>query len=97
MVDFDDLKGKAEKLLGEHGDKVEDGIDKLADLAGKQLGHETQIDQAADKLKDFVDNQQARQHATPGGRPGPKQGAKPKPKSGAAAKPGQRQRPRPGS
>ena len=101
MVDFDDLKGKAEELLGEHGDKVEDGIDKIADLAGKKLGHEAQLDQAADKLKDFVDDQQARQRAKPGGRPrpkqgaGPNQGAGPKPKPGHAARGGQPRRPRP--
>lgn len=95
MVDFDDLRSKAEELLGEHGDKVDDGIDKLADLAGAKLGHEAQIDQAADKLKDFVDDQQARQHPRQGGRPRPKQGAGPKPKSGAARKPEQRRRPRP--
>jgi MT0933-like antitoxin protein len=72
MVDFDDLKGKAESLLGEHGDQVEEGIDKLADLAGQKLGHAGQIDQAADKLKDFVDKQEdgAQQR-----RPGPGAGA----------------------
>jgi hypothetical protein len=69
MVDFDDLKGKAESLLGEHGDQVEDGIDKLADLAGKKFGHAGQIDQAADKLKGFVDDQQK---AAPG-KGGPQQ------------------------
>jgi uncharacterized protein YjbJ (UPF0337 family) len=96
MVDFDDLRGKAEELLGDHGDKVEDGIDKLADLAGKKVGHQAQIDQAADKVKEFVDDQQARQRAKQGGRPRPRQGGGgPKPKAGAAAKPEQRRRPRP--
>ena len=28
MVDFDALKGKAEELLNEHGDKIEDGVEK---------------------------------------------------------------------
>jgi hypothetical protein len=68
MVDFDDLKGKAESLLGEHGDQVEDGIDKLADLAGKKFGHASQIDQAADKLKGFVDEQQKGGRPANGGR-----------------------------
>lgn len=90
MVDFDDLKGKAESLLGEHGDQVEDGIDKLADLAGKKFGHTSQIDQAADKLKDYVEEQEhggAQQRRgrqggpRPGGkRPGPRPG--PRPQSG---------------
>lgn len=78
MVDFDELKGKAESLLGEHGNQVDEGIDKLADLAGKKFGHAGQIDQAADKLKDFVDEQQqggAPQHRGPGGRPHGKPGA----------------------
>ncbi|HZC71015.1 MAG TPA: antitoxin [Jatrophihabitans sp.] len=108
MVDFDDLRDKAEKLLGEHGDKVEDGIDKLADVAGNRLGHETQIDQAADKLKGFVDDQQAQQQAQqrakqPGNRPRPAQGGNqrpqqgggPKPRQGAGPQPKQGRRPRP--
>lgn len=95
MVDFDDLKGKAEELLGEHGDKVEDGIDKLADLAGKKLGHDAQIDQAADKLKDFVEDQQQRQRGQHGGRPRPQQETGQRPRSGKAAKSGPRRRPRP--
>ena len=57
MVDFDELRSKAESLLGEHSDQVESGIDKLSDLAGKQFGHAGQIDQAADKLKGFVADQ----------------------------------------
>ena len=57
MVDFDELKNKAEGLLHEHGDQVEAGIDKAADLAGQKFGHEEQIDSAADKLKGFVGNQ----------------------------------------
>ena len=57
MVDFDELKGKAEGLLKEHGDQVEAGIDKAADLAGQKFGHEEQIDNAADKLKGFLDRE----------------------------------------
>jgi MT0933-like antitoxin protein len=54
MVDFDELKDRAEGLVTEHGDKIEAGIDKVADLAGDKLGHESQIDQAADKLKGLI-------------------------------------------
>lgn len=85
MVDFDDLKNKAEGLLGEHGDQVEEGIDKLADLAGKKYGHESQIDKAAEKLKDFVEDQEAAAH--------PKQ-QRPRPKPGAHPQPGPHPRPR---
>lgn len=58
MVDFNELKNKAEGLLKEHGDQVEAGIDKAADVAGQKFGHEEQIDNAAEKLKGFVDKQQ---------------------------------------
>ena len=91
MVDFDELKARAESLLGEHPDQVESGIDKLADLAGKQFGHAAQIDEAADKLKAFVDEQRS----VPGpdkprqGRPGqPKPGNRPHPGQGGGPRPG---------
>jgi MT0933-like antitoxin protein len=77
--------------LSEHGDQVEDGIDKIADLAGKKFGHDGQIDQAADKLKDFVaDQQRPRGNRAP--QPGPKQ-QRPRPKQAPHPGPPQ-QRPR---
>jgi hypothetical protein len=54
MVDFDELKKRAEGLVSEHADQIESGIDKAADLAGNKLGHEDQIDKAADKLKGLL-------------------------------------------
>jgi hypothetical protein len=78
MVDFDELRSRAESLLGEHSDQVESGIDKLSDLAGKQFGHAGQIDQAADKLKDFVADQKqdAAQQGESGKAPAKKAPAK---------------------
>lgn len=99
MVDFDELKGKAESLLGEHGDQVEEGIDKLADLAGQKFGHAGQIDQAAEKLKDFVDEQQhgAAQQRGPAGRPQGKQGGRRAGGKGPGHRPGPKPGPRPKS
>ena len=57
MVDFNELKNKAEGLIEEHADQVTAGIDKAADAAGQKLGHEEQIDSAAEKLKGFIDKQ----------------------------------------
>lgn len=53
-MDFDDLKDKAEDLLQEHGDKIEKGLDKAADIAGDKFGHEEQIDAGVDKLKGLI-------------------------------------------
>lgn len=96
MVDFDELRHQAEKLLGEHGDQVDDGIEKLADEAGKRFGHASQIDQAAEKLKGFVDEQQAGQHPKQGGgRQRPKQGGGQRgPRQGTGAARNQGRRPR---
>jgi hypothetical protein len=92
MVDFDDLKGKAEALLGEHADQVEDGIDKLADVAGKKFGHAGQIDQAAEKLKGLVDDQQAGPHKGGPQQRGPRQGG-PRPAGQKQRGPGDRPQP----
>ncbi|GAY11807.1 Rv0909 family putative TA system antitoxin [Pseudonocardia sp. N23] len=54
MVDFDALKGKAEELLNEHGDKIEDGAEKLGEIVKGRFGHEDQVDTVVDKIKDFV-------------------------------------------
>lgn len=51
---FDKVKG----LAGKHGDKIEDGIDKAADVvedkAGGKIGSD-KIEDAAEKAKDAVD------------------------------------------
>ena len=48
---------KVKGLIGGNADKVEDGIDKAADLAKDKLGddHDDKIDSAADKAKDLLD------------------------------------------
>jgi hypothetical protein len=55
---FDKAKlDKAKGLLGKNADKVRDGIDKAADVAGKKFGHKVEqgkIDSYADKAKDAV-------------------------------------------
>ena len=48
---------KAKDLIGGNAKKVEDGIDKAADMAKDKVGeeHADKIDQAAEKAKDVVD------------------------------------------
>lgn len=53
-MDFDALKGKAEELLDEHGDKVEDGVEKLGEVVKEKFGHAEQVDTVVEKIKDFV-------------------------------------------
>ena len=57
MSFFDDLKGKAEDLAGEHGDKIEGGLDKLADLIDDKTNHEhsEHIDTGVEKAKEYLD------------------------------------------
>jgi hypothetical protein len=49
---------KAKDLLNEHNDKVDQGIDKAADLINQKTGgqHTSQIDQAAEQAKKAMDD-----------------------------------------
>jgi hypothetical protein len=58
MVDFGELANKAKNMLGQHGDKVSDGIDKAADKAKEKFsGQSDTINNVAEKAKGFVDGQ----------------------------------------
>jgi hypothetical protein len=48
---------KAKDLLSEHGDKVDEGIDKLGDLIDEKTGgeHVDKVDTAQEKLKEQLD------------------------------------------
>ncbi|MCB0976240.1 MAG: antitoxin [Acidimicrobiales bacterium] len=49
---------KAKDLVGDNADKASDAIDKVADIVDDKTGnkHTEQIDTAAEKAKDFVEN-----------------------------------------
>ncbi|TDC92129.1 antitoxin [Saccharopolyspora aridisoli] len=51
---FGDFKGTLEDVGQEHGDKVEQGVDRAGDAAKQEFGHEQQVDQAVQKGKVFV-------------------------------------------
>jgi hypothetical protein len=53
-INFDELKNKAQELVNEHGDKIENGLDKAGDFAKQKFGHEQQIDSAVDKLQELI-------------------------------------------
>lgn len=48
---------KAKDLLGEHGDKVDEGIDKLGDLIDEKTGgqHADKVDTAQAKIREQLD------------------------------------------
>jgi hypothetical protein len=93
MIDFDNLREKAEELAQQHADQIDKGIDEAARMAGKKYGHGQQFEQAADKLEEMVtgsDDAEARK--APGKRGGPsgqRQGGRPGPQGR-----GQRRRPK---
>lgn len=59
MVDFDALKGQAEKLVNEHGGAIEQGAEKVGEIVKEKFGHAEQVDAVVDKIKDFVPDQPA--------------------------------------
>ncbi|MDT3442311.1 antitoxin [Pseudofrankia sp. BMG5.37] len=52
-----DLKEKAEDLADEHGDQINDGLEKAGDFVDDRTGgkHGDKIDTAVDKAQDLVD------------------------------------------
>ena len=73
MIDFDDLRDKAEDFVEEHATQIDSGIDKAAEFAGKKYGHGEQIDKGAAKLKEFLpgDEPDERDAGRPGRAGGP--------------------------
>ncbi|WP_156755166.1 antitoxin [Actinokineospora pegani] len=53
-IDFNELKNKAAGLVEQHGDKIEDGLEKAGDLVKGKFGHEQQVDQVVDKIQDLI-------------------------------------------
>lgn len=63
VMNFDDMKKKAQDALGEHGDKVNQGIDRAADAAKSRFGdHADTIDKVADKAHGMVGGQEQQGH-----------------------------------
>ena len=55
MVDFGELRNKAEGFVSEHDDQVKQGIDKAGDFLGNKFGHD-KVDPIEEKLTGFVDS-----------------------------------------
>jgi hypothetical protein len=53
-INFDELKKKAQDLVNEHGDKIEQGVEKAGEFAKGKFGHGEQVDAAVDKVKDLI-------------------------------------------
>jgi hypothetical protein len=53
-MNFDEIKNKAVDLAEEHHEKVDQGVDSAADFVAGKFGHEEQVDQVADKIKDIL-------------------------------------------
>ena len=55
-INFDEIKNKAQDALREHGDKIEEGLDKAAGFAKSKVdGQDSKIDGGVEKAKDFLD------------------------------------------
>lgn len=55
MVDFDDLKDKAQDFVGEHADTIKQGVDKAGDFIADKIGHEETVDKVENAISGFVD------------------------------------------
>ncbi len=64
MVDFKQLRDKAQGLLTEHSDSVKQGITKAGSFVGGKVGRD-KVDPIEDKLHGFVDRAAGKDGAVP--------------------------------
>lgn len=57
-INFDDLKNKAQDLVKEHGDKIEQGVEKAGEFAKNRFGHDEKVDGVVDKIQDAIPDRQ---------------------------------------
>jgi hypothetical protein len=53
-IDFENLKKKAEGLVDQHGDKIEEGVEKAGEFAKNKFGHDETVDKVVDKVQDLI-------------------------------------------
>jgi len=53
-LEFNDLAGKAKELAEEHPEQIEGPVEQLGEVAKQKFGHDEQIDQGVDKIKDAI-------------------------------------------
>ncbi len=54
MVDFEELKNKAQELAAQHSDTIKQGITKAGDFVGEKVGQD-KVNPVQDKLHGLVD------------------------------------------
>lgn len=64
MVDFNELKDKAQDLVAQHADTIKDGIAKTGDFVGDKVGHD-KVDPIEEKLHGLVDKAAGRDEQPP--------------------------------
>jgi hypothetical protein len=55
MVDFGELKDKAEDFVGDHADQIKQGVDKAGDFVADKIGHQEQVEKAESAIGGFID------------------------------------------
>ena len=70
MVDFGELKDKAQDLVAQHSDTVKEGITKAGDFVGEKVGHD-KINPIEDKLHDLIDKAAGKDDVPPAAPPTP--------------------------
>ena len=60
MVDFEELKNKAQDLAAQHSDTIKKGITKAGDFVGDKVGHE-KVNPVQETLHGLVDKAAGRQ------------------------------------
>jgi hypothetical protein len=86
MVDFKQLRAKAQGLLTEHSDSVKQGITKAGSVVGGKVGHD-KVDPIEDKLHGLVDKAAGKDGTVPPAPPAAQPPTAPPPTAPPAAGP----------
>lgn len=55
MVDFGEMKDKAQDLVAGNADKIKDGVDKAGDFVADKIGHEDKVEKVEDAIEGMID------------------------------------------
>lgn len=64
-MDFGEMAGKAEELAKEHPEQAEGAAERAGEFGKDRFGHDEQIDQGVDKVKDWVPGGEGGEEAPP--------------------------------
>ena len=65
-INFEELKNKAQGFVEQHGEKIEQGVERAGEVAKQRFGHAEQVDKAVGKVQELIPDRPGRDERKPG-------------------------------